>query len=370
MIATMLIFIVIGLGIYFGTHYFLFFSLIHFFQISSPQTKTILFLAILFLSLSFILASLLAHFKEGWLTRSFYIFSGFWLGLLVNLLLAAATVWLVIGFVKIANLESSAALVAAFLFPVALGFSIYGSWNAFNPRVKNIDAEIKNLPAEWQGKIVVQLSDVHLGHIYRADYLEKLVRQINAIRPEAVFITGDLFDGMDGELDSLVRPLNEIQAEKGIYFITGNHETYLGVDKAFEALKDTKIKILKNEVVDIGGLKIIGINYPQQGEANNEIDILKTLKDKFFGQPNILLFHSPVNIEQVKEAGVNLQLAGHAHKGQIFPFGWITKLVYKGYDYGLHRNGDFSIYTTSGAGTWGPPMRTGNIPEIVKIRLK
>ena len=366
----MSLFMVVGLGIYFGAHYLLFFSLIRFFQIGSPNAKLILFLAILFLSLSFILASLLAHFKEGWLTRSFYIFSGFWLGLLVNLLLAAAAVWLVIGLVEIANLESNAALVAAFLFPVALGFSVYGSWNAFNPRVKNIEVEIKNLPFCWQGKIVVQLSDVHLGHIYRADYLEKLVRQINALRPEAVFITGDLFDGMDGELNSLVRPLNEIQAEKGIYFVTGNHETYLGVDKAFAALENTKVKILKNEVADISGLKIIGINYLRQGEANNEIGLLQSLKDKFFGQPNILLFHSPVNIEQVKNVGVNFQLAGHTHKGQLFPFGLITKLVYKGYDYGLHRNGDFSIYTTSGAGTWGPPVRTGNIPEIVQIRLK
>lgn len=369
MLSITLIFIAIGLGIYFGAHYFLFFSLIRFFQIGSPNAKLILFLAILFLSLSFILASLLAHFKEGWLARSFYIFSGFWLGLLVNFLLAAAAVWLAIGLVKIANLEINAALVAAFLFPVVLGFSVYGSWNAFNPRVKNIEVEIKNLPAEWQGKTVVQLSDVHLGHIHGAPYLQKIVSQINALRPEAVFITGDLFDGMDGDLESLIGPLNDLQTEKGIYFVTGNHETYLGVDKAFAVLENTKIKILKNEVADISGLKIIGINYPRQGEANNEISILQSLKSEFFGQPNILLFHSPVNIEQVKEAGVNFQLAGHAHKGQLFPFGLITWLIYKGYDYGLHQNGDFSIYTTSGAGTWGSPMRTGNIPEIVKITL-
>lgn len=367
---TMTLFLVFGLGIYFGAHYLLFFSLVRFFQIGSPQAKTILFLIILFLSLSFIFSSLLAHFKEGWLTKSFYILSGFWLGLLVNFILATAVIWLVIGLVKIAGIESSSAIVASFLFLVALGFSSYGVWNGFHPRVKNIEVKIKNLPLKWQGKNIVQLSDVHLGHIYQAPYLQKLVSQINALRPAAVFITGDFFDGMDGQLDSLVEPLNEIQAEKGIYFVTGNHETYLGADKAFAVLEKTKIRILQNEVADVSGLKIIGINYPLQGEANNEIKILESLKDKFLGQPNILLFHSPVNIEQVKEAGVNLQLAGHTHKGQLFPFGWITKLVYKGYDYGLRTDGDFSIYTTSGAGTWGPPMRTGNIPEIVQIRLK
>lgn len=370
MISTMIFFIIIGLGIYFGVHYLLFFSLVRFFQISSPQAKTILFLVVLFLSLSFIFSSLLAHYKENWLTRSFYVFSGFWLGLLVNFILAVAVTWLIGGLVKISGLEISFALVASFTLLVALGVSIYGSWNAFHPRVKSIEVKIKNLPAEWQGKTVVQLSDVHLGHIQGAEYLQKIVRQINTFQPEAIFITGDLFDSMDGELDSLIRPLNKIQAEKGIYFITGNHETYLGVDKTFAALQKTKVKILKNEVVDVSGLKIIGINYPLQGESNNEIRILESLKDKFFSQPNILLFHSPVNIEQVKNAGVDFQLAGHTHKGQLFPFGLITKLVYKGYDYGFHQNGDFSIYTTSGAGTWGPPMRTGNVPEIVQIRLK
>lgn len=367
---TMAFFMIIGLGIYFGAHYFLFFSLARFFQISSPYAKTALFLAIVFFSLSFIFSSFLAHYKESWLTKSLYVFSGFWLGLLVNFLLAVAAVWLVIGLAKIIGLESNAAVVAAFLFPVALGFSIYGSWNAFHPRVKNIEVAIKNLPPGWKDKTVVQLSDVHLGHIQGAPYLEKIVRQINALQPEAVFITGDLFDGMDGELNSLIGPLNEIQAEKGIYFVTGNHETYLGVDKAFAALRNTKVKILNDEVADVLGLKVIGISYPLQGEANQEIETLNSLKDEFSGQPNILLFHSPVNIEQVKAAGVNLQLAGHTHKGQLFPFNFITSLVYKGYDYGLRQSGDFSIYTTTGAGTWGPPMRTGNIPEIVQIRLK
>lgn len=163
MISAMILFMIIGLGIYFGVHYLLFFSLVRFFEISSPSAKTILFLAVVFLSLSFIFSSFLAHYREGWLTRSFYIFSGFWLGLLVNLLLAIAVVWLIVGLAKITNLEISAAPVAIFTLLVALGVSIYGSWNAFNPRVKNIEVTIKNLPAEWQGKTVVQLSDVHLG---------------------------------------------------------------------------------------------------------------------------------------------------------------------------------------------------------------
>lgn len=370
MLFQMSLFIIVGLGVYFGAHYFLYFSIVRFFSIASHSTRAVAFLVLLFLSLNFIAASLLAHFKENLFTKIFYISSGFWLGLLTNLVLAAAAVWLVILLSKTFNLNSSSYFIGGLVFLAAIVYSIYGTWNAFNPKIKNIAVEIKNLPPAWREKTVIQLSDVHLGHVYQADFMEKIVQQINALNPEAVFITGDLFDGMDGDLDSFAKPLNDIRAGKGIYFVTGNHETYLGVSRVFNALAQTKVKVLNNEVVDIDGLKIIGLNYPERGAANKEFDILQSLKNEFFGQPNILLFHSPVNIDQVAQSGVNLQLAGHTHKGQIFPFGFITSLVYKGYDYGLHEMGNYSIYTSSGVGTWGPPMRTGNTPEIVKITLK
>ena len=148
-------------------------------------------------------------------------------------------------------------------FGIAFIYSVYGVWNAFYPRVKEVSVRIKNLPPGWEGKTIVQLSDVHLGHIYKADFLRKVVRTVNGLKPDMVVITGDLFDGMDGSLPSLVTPLNDLIAPDGVYFITGNHETYLGVGKAFSILEKTKVKILNDEVRDIRGLQLIGISYPR-----------------------------------------------------------------------------------------------------------
>jgi uncharacterized protein len=362
--------IVLALVIYFGAHYLFYFSFIHFFAITSQTNRGVILGVIIFLSFSFILATLAAHFKECIVTRTLYFLSGFWLGLLVNLLLAAVIGGLIFWFVGILGYNISSILVGCLFFSVALIFSVYGIWNAFEPRIKNIQVTIKNLPAQWKGKNIVQLSDIHLGNIYQAGFLEKIVKMSNDLHPDAVVITGDLFDGMDGNLAKLVGPLNDLQAPDGVYFITGNHETYLGVNEAFAVLKNTKVNILDDAVRNIDGLQLVGISYPQRGQTKDLTETLKKLSNFISGAPTILLYHSPTFIQEAKDAGVNLQLSGHTHLGQLFPFNVITYLVYGGYDYGLHIEGDYSIYTTNGLGTWGPAMRTGNVPEIVNITLK
>jgi hypothetical protein len=196
------------------------------------------------------------------------------------------------------------------------------------------------------------------------------VEKVNLLKPDAVFITGDLFDGMDGNFDNVSDALNQIQAPDGIYFVTGNHETYFGLDKVNKILAQTKIKVLNDDVVDVKGLQIIGTLFPGDGQSRDIETVIKNNPNYVFGKPTILLHHAPTEIDQAKRLGVNLQLSGHTHKGQIFPFGYVTKLIYRGYDYGLHTEGDYNIYTTNGVGTWGPPMRTGNTPEIVDITLK
>jgi len=212
------------------------------------------------------------------------------------------------------------------------------------------------------------------------------------LNPELVLITGDLFDGMSGNLTSFVEPLNTLKAQRRIFYVTGNHETYIGVRRALDILEKTKINVLRNEVVELDGLQVVGISYPGVSGTENMQSLRKSWADFSTGKPRLLLFHTPTNIKRKdenghdahssaywapdtslavnKEIGISLQLSGHTHKGQVFPFGYLTKLIYKGYDYGLHSEGSFSIYTTSGVGTWGPPMRTGNSPEIVVIKLK
>jgi hypothetical protein len=216
---------------------------------------------------------------------------------------------------------------------------------------------------------VAQVSDVHLGYILRTGFASRLVTMVNAANPDLVAITGDLFDGGDGNLAQLIAPLNDLRAPLGIYFVTGNHETYLGVERAYAALRTTRVRILANQMAVIDGLQVIGVSYPERGHFLDLGQALAKLPGFNPALPSILLYHSPTHIAQAEAAGINLQLSGHAHQGQIFPIQFISRLIYGKYYYGLHVGNSYTLYTCSGAGTWGPTMRTGNHPEISVIEL-
>jgi len=363
-------FIFILAAVLFGSHYVAYVSVVRFFGVTSIAQKRVLAGATVFLAVSFILASAIVSWRETWITRGMYLLSGYWLGLFVNLLLAIGTVWLIIGICRLAGFQPKPLMISMICFGLAFVYSVYGAWNAEHPQIKNITVTIPNLPEQWKGKKIVQLSDVHLGHVHRADFMRNIVERVNAVHPQMVVITGDLFDGSDGDLQPLVQPLSDLAPEGGTFFITGNHETFLGTDKVFEALKDIPVRVLRDEVVDVNGLKVIGISYPKRGENKDVVGVLHSLEKDFAGKPNVLLYHAPVHIEEFEKSGVNLQLSGHTHRGQIFPFRYITKRVYKGYDHGLHRIGGYTLYTSVGAGTWGPDMRTGTTPEIVVVTLQ
>ena len=376
-ISGMVLFAGLGLGILLGGHYLLYFSLIKFFSINQPSAKTTLLLILLFLALSFIASSIIIHFNHNLLFRIFYLVSASWWGIMVNLLVGIALIWLTVWLAKLVEFKVEAPMIAVVVFFLAIAVSVAGFFNAFHPRVKSIEVEMTNLPPEWQDKTIIQLSDVHLGYINRPDFLSDIVQKVNALEPDLVLITGDLFDGMDGNLDIFIEPLNKIKAKKGIFFVTGNHEIYLGQENALSILDKTSIKILDDELVEIDGLQVIGISYPANGglssatgRSENIENTIKLMDNFDRSKPNILMYHAPTNIDQAKAAGINLQLSGHAHRGQIFAINLINRLIYGKYGYGFYRRGDFSIYTTSGVGTWGPSMRTTGAPEIVAIKMK
>lgn len=309
----------------------------------------------------------MVHYWENRIVRLYYYLSGASLGLVLYLILSFAAVWAVyaISLYFKTGIPLSVFGVSALL--LSLVIALGGLWNAYNPKVTNITIPMKDLPSAWQGKKVVQLSDVHLGAIYGLHYVDRLVRQVNELDPEMIFITGDLFDGMDGRLDELGKGIAGLKANKGIFFITGNHETYLGVDKSLEAIKGSQIRHLGNEAVSVEGLSIVGIDYPRRGEG----DILeKELEKLRFVRPAILLYHEPRKVPEVAALSLfDLMLSGHTHRGQLWPFEYIVKGIYGPFAYGLNRIGDFYSYTSVGTGTWGPPMRTEGGSEITLITL-
>lgn len=366
----MLLFLILILASFFGAHFLLYFSLIKLFLIQSHTARVIIGTLLGILATSFIVSSFITHFVDTPASRAIYIASGTWVGLLINFLLAILLGWIVFHINRIFGSSLPVAhLFALFLFLSAC-YGAYGIYNAFNPKVKDVSVTIKDLPENWKGKTIVQLSDVHLGHIYREKFLEKVVNEVNALDPDMVVITGDLFDGMDGNLEHLTSPLSNLSPKHGTFFITGNHETYLGVKRTFDTLGETpNIRILNDQTENIDGLQIVGLSYPERSAKKDVGATFASMKNFQKGLPTILLYHAPSDIKAFKDFGVNLQLSGHTHKGQLFPLGYIAKMIYGKYYYDLNTEGDYSIYTTNGTGTWGPPMRTGNTPEIVRITL-
>ena len=217
------------------------------------------------------------------------------------------------------------------------------------------------------------------------------MEKIQALAPVAVFIGGDLYDGVACDLKAVVEPLRSLHPPRGMYFITGNHEYFLpDLAPALAAIRDVGVRILDDERVDVDGLSIVGVS-DKGGEGPHREDHFRKIlsikhprvranEEKHFekrlngtgvrdNQPTILLKHEPDHLEIASEAGVALGLFGHTHHGQIFPLNYITWRIYGGFDYGLRRMGNMQVYTSSGVGTWGPPLRLGTKSEIVLITL-
>lgn len=366
------LFIIPLLAIALGANWLVGYSLIRMFLIKQSSAKILIYGVLLAMFFLFIAVSALSHFYESKIVSYTYTAISVYMGFFVFVFFALIIGWIFIGLFQLTGLAVSSKLIALVMLVLAVLYSAYNIWNAFDVQVKNISVQITNLPDYWKNKKIVQLSDIHLGNVLGVNFLNKIVQETNAQNPDMIFITGDLFDGMDGDLDQFIGPLNNLKAKDGVYFITGNHEIYLPVQKALDVLAKTDIKYIDDKIVHVNGLQIIGIGYLQDFTVRNIKQIVESNPDYDSKMPTILLYHIPLPsaILDAKNLGVNLYLAGHTHVGQLLPFKLITDLVYKGYDYGLHQEGSFYEYTSSGAGTWGPPMRSGNQPEIVVIDLK
>jgi predicted MPP superfamily phosphohydrolase len=353
----------------FFTHWFLYLTLVTFFGITSPKIIVTLKFALGILSLMFIPASILAFSSHNVLVGIFYTFAAFWLGTLLYLFLAACFNRLGYAMAQSFSFFLSQKIMAGILFGLALAISFYGVINASNVRVSHLAVRLPNLPTQWQDKKALWISDLHLGVVRNYDFAKLVASRIQELHPDIVFIGGDLYDGVSVDLDKAISPFANLHVPKGTFFVTGNHEEFDGREKFLEAIRRAGIRILNNELINIDGLQIIGVDYHDSSNEENFKAILRHVGLNR-NQASILLKHAPTGIPIAKEMGISLQLSGHAHAGQIFPVGLISNLVFKGYAYGLKHEGSFTIYTSSGTGTWGPPMRVGTTPEILLLRFE
>jgi len=364
------LFLTVVLTAILGTHWFVYFSIIRFFEIEKRRGIKILFYVGVATSFSFILASFLARVDSNWLIRLFYVVTSLWLGFLVNFLLAAIVLWFFRLLHRKAKCRFDFRIISSAVFAFFILFGIWGIYHAFDVKVKDIDLSLKNLPAEWSGKRVMLVTDTHFGQVYGVMAVERLVDLVNREKPDLIAISGDLFDGTDGNMDLLISYIGRLKAPLGVYFTTGNHDFYAGQEKLDADLEKVGIKILDNGFIDLNGLQVAGINYSFQLQGMNYKDEITSWPGYSADKPTIFLHHIPERVNEFANAGVDLLLSGHTHRGQLFPFGIVTDFIFKGFDHGLKDFNDLQVYTSSGAGTWGPPMRTSADSEVVIFKLR
>jgi len=253
---------------------------------------------------------------------------------------------------------------------VVAGLSAVGVRSALSGmRIKDVPVRIANLPQALAGLRVVQISDVHIGALLQKEWVSGVVERVRALRPDLVAITGDLVDGTVDELREHVAPLSRLaEARLGVYFSTGNHEYYSGVDDWLRYLPTLGIRPLANERIEVApGLDVAGIHDPT-GRGRYAPDLPAALEGRDANRPVILLAHQPRQFREAARHGVALTLSGHTHGGQIWPFSWLVALV-QPYIAGLHRLGEAQLYVSRGTGFWGPPMRVFAPAEITLLRL-
>jgi predicted MPP superfamily phosphohydrolase len=365
-----LVFLAIAVAILLGFQYFIYFSTSRLLEINGKAGRRILAAALLFLMAGAVASVFLQRRVDTDVARAvagtFQLYLGFGWTLAMAFLLA----WACWGSARIWDPRLQRAPFGWSAIVLAVLFSAFGVWNATHPRVARVTVHMRDLPPEWRGKTIAQITDLHLGFSVGPSFAERIVEMVNAERPAAVVITGDLFDGDDAGLNNLADALNGLNPPMGIYYVTGNHETYVGVVRSEEALRRTKVHVLNDEMATPGGLQIVGIAYPERGEHKDLGAAIRNVRGFDPARASVLLYHSPVQIPEIKATGVRLQLSGHTHQGQLFPFQFITRRVYGKYDHGLNVEGDFAVYTSPGTGTWGPRMRTSARAEIAIIRLE
>jgi predicted MPP superfamily phosphohydrolase len=321
-----------------------------------------------FLSVSFIAASLLAFRYTNAALRAFYRAAAVWVGLLTFLFAGAVSSWIIFGLARLAGLDVNFHRTVELLYGAAVVTGLYGVFNASWTRITRTTVRLANLPAAWRGRRAALISDLHLGHVRNGSFLRRMVAKILKEEPDAIFITGDLYDGTAIDTRRAAEPLRELAAPHGVYFVAGNHEQFGDDSKYLHAIAATGVRVLSNEKVEVDGLQIVGVRY-RNAHDGHFASVLRSVRlDR--DRASILLTHAPDHPEIAEAAGVSLQLSGHTHLGQFIPWSWLARRIYRQFVYGLSRIGKMQVFTSSGAGTWGPPLRLGSNPEIVVLEFE
>jgi uncharacterized protein len=256
------------------------------------------------------------------------------------------------------------AMGAAAALALAVGLGIYGLIDAERLRVEQVRIETELLPPQVARLTIAHISDVHLGLIHRERALRRITALLTELRPDLLVATGDLVDAQIDHLDGLSGHLAALSPPLGKFAVTGNHEFYAGLDQALSFTENSGFTVLRQQTAEVGPLLLAGVDDP----AGGVVDEGPLLQGRDRQRYTVLLKHRPI-VHPLAGELFDLQLSGHSHRGQIFPFNFLTALVYPLQD-GLYLlPGGAKLYTSRGTATWGPPMRVFAPPEITLIEL-
>jgi predicted MPP superfamily phosphohydrolase len=297
-----------------------------------------------------------------WLGTVFYLLIGLWTSDVVLLVLGASGV-------------EAARVRAAVVCAAALATAAAGAWSALRtPAVKRVELAIEGWPRALAGYRIVQISDIHVGSLIRRSFVKRLVARCNALQPDVLAITGDLVDGSVRHYGAELAPFAELRARDGVYFVTGNHDHYSGAEPWVQRVQELGIDVLRNRRVALGSdgarIELAGVDdvSSRRLDARGGYDLRAALDGWDRSTPLVLLSHHPSTFDDARARGVHLQLSGHTHGGQLWPFSWMVRLQTR-YVAGVYRSGGSQLYVSRGTGFWGPPMRVLAPAEITELVL-
>jgi predicted MPP superfamily phosphohydrolase len=375
----MTLFLLIYFSIYGGAHLYAFLKLKRGFALELPAYLILGIFMILMVVAPIVVRISERHGHEG-LARSLAYIGFTWMGLIFIFVSASFffDIYRLLHFLArmltqrsladfTLSLRNFCTLAILFSFAVV----IYCYFEALHIRTEHVTVKTDKIPEEIGQFRVVQISDVHLGLIVGKSRLKRILRQIKNARPDILVSTGDLVDGQMDDLEMLTDMFQNIPTQYGKFAITGNHEFYAGLDRALAFTKKAGFTILRGEGLTVSDLlTVVGVDDPARKRylpdpaASEKALLEKMPREKF----TLFLKHQPV-ISSESLGRFDLQLSGHTHKGQIFPFNLVTKFYYRMHT-GLSKiNGDALLYVSRGSGTWGPPVRFLSPPEVTVIDI-
>jgi len=384
-----LVFIGVALGVLGAIHYYLWIRLARDPQWPAPWNTVIGWFFVI-AAVGMPAAAIIARGRSHTVAGQLAVWSAFvWLGVMFLLFTAVLVTDAGRGLVAIARRITTEGVVdaqrrtfiarvaATSIAAVVSGLSIIAVRSALRPvEVRRVRVRLARLPRAHHGLTIAQITDLHVGPTIGRDVVEDIVERTNALAPDIVAITGDLVDGSVSVLRDAVAPLAKLRARHGVFFVTGNHEYFSGADAWLSELQRLGIRVLSNERVSIGendsSFDLGGIDdrsAHRYGGLAPAAAVSRALEGRDPKRELVLLAHQPLSLFDAAPFGVGLQISGHTHGGQIWPFGYLVRLQQKFFP-GLHRHGDAQIYVSRGTGYWGPPMRLAQPAEITQLTLE